>query len=209
MAIILFDFDGVLADTLEDLLDFAREACAQLGFQRNPTPADLDALEMMSFVDYGLQLKLPQKYIDAFVSRCLKMFDQKPHPPKIFPGMERVITEASKRNTLAIVTGNTTSTVKGFLEEYGLQEYIRLVIGVEQKAPRPEKIRSALRELGRIDQTVYMIGDSVSDVRAARETSIKSIAVGWGHQSPSHLLKASPDFLVNSPQELMGLLKNV
>ena len=57
MSIILFDFDGVLADTLDDLLSFAQEACAQLGFPRNPTPADLDALETMSFIDYGRQLK--------------------------------------------------------------------------------------------------------------------------------------------------------
>lgn len=209
MAIILFDFDGVLADTLDDLLSFAREACAQLGFPRNPTPADLDVLETMSFVDYGQQLKLPPQHIDAFVSQCLRMFNQRLRPPEIFEGMGQVVTEAAKSNTIAIVTGNTTPTVEEFLKENNLHEHIRLVIGVEQKGSRPEKIRLVLRKLGQCEEAAYMVGDAVSDIRAARETSIKSIAVGWGHQSPSRLMTEKPDYLVDSPQELLGLLKKI
>jgi phosphoglycolate phosphatase len=209
MAIILFDFDGVLADTLDDLLNFAREVCAQLGFPRNPTPADLDVLETMSFVDYGRQLKLPPQYIDAFVSQCLQMFNQRLRPPEMFEGMGQAIAEAAKSNILAIVTGNTTPTVDVFLKENHLRKYIQLIIGVEQKGSRPEKIRLALRELGQGEEAAYMVGDAVSDIRAARETSIKSIAVGWGHQSPARLMTANPDYLVDSPQELLGLLKKI
>ena len=45
MALILFDYDGVLADTLDDMLNFAQQVCLELGIDRRPTPADLDALE--------------------------------------------------------------------------------------------------------------------------------------------------------------------
>ena len=209
MAIVLFDFDGVLADTLDDLLNFAREACTQLGFPRNPTPADLDALETMSFVDYGRQLKLPEGYIDEFVSLCLQIFNRRPRPPKIFDGMEQVITETAKRNKIAIVTGNTTPTVEAFLEEYGLSEYVSILIGVEQKGSKPEKIRRALNELSQTTETAYMVGDSLSDIRAAKEAGIQSIAASWGHQSPSQLKKAAPDYLVASPKELLDLLKEI
>jgi len=137
------------------------------------------------------------------------MFNQRPQPPKIFEGMEQVVGEAAKHNTMAIITGNTTPTVQAFLEEYGLRKHIKLVIGVEQKVPRPAKIRLALRELGQFEELVYMVGDALSDIRAARETSIKSIAVSWGHQSPSRLMTAGPDYLVDSPQELLELLKKV
>ena len=208
MAIILFDFDGVLADTLEDMLSFAREACKQLGLPRNPTPADLGALETMSFAEYGRQLRLPPQYIDEFVSRCLQMFNQRLHPPRIFEGMKQVVVEVAKSNTIAIITGNTAPTVDGFLIEYDLQEHIRLVIGVEQRGTRPEKIRQALRALAQPEDTAYMVGDAVSDIRAARQAAIKSIAVGWGHQSPSRLIEAKPDYLVKSPQELLHLFIN-
>ena len=209
MAIILFDFDGVLADTLDDLLNFAREVCKQLGLQRHPTPAALDALETMSFTDYGRQLKVPAQQLDEFVNLCLQMFNQKPHPPKIFDGMEQVVAEAAKRNTLAILTGNTTPTVEAFLKQHNLQEHIKLIIGVEHKVSRPEKIGLALKELSQKAESTYMVGDALSDIRAARESGIHSIAVSWGHQSPVRLSTAKPDYLVRSPQELLELLKKL
>jgi len=209
MAILLFDFDGVLADTLDDLLNFAQKACLQLGLKRYPTPADLDALENMSFTDYGHQLKVPARKIDDFVSLCLEMFNQKPNPPKIFDGMEKVIIETAEQHTLAILTGNTTPTVDAFLNQYGLREHIKLIIGVEYNLPRSEKIRYSLKELGQNTEFAYMIGDSLSDIRAAKETGIQSIAVSWGHQSPARLKSGNPDYQVKRPQDLMQLLKRV
>lgn len=204
---LLFDFDGVLADTLEDVLKFGREACAQMGFECNPTPADLDALETMSVQDYGRQLQLPAQYIDEFCSRYLQMFSQRQQPARLFKGMEAVLEQASKQYTIAIVTGNTTATVEAFLKGYGLRKYTKLVVGAEQQVPRAEKIRIALRKLGRVAEPVYMVGDSVSDIRAAMENHVKSIAAGWGHQSPARLKATHPDYLVNSPKELQELLK--
>lgn len=207
MPIILFDFDGVLADTLSDMLNFAQEVCVHLGFPRTPTPADLNALETMSFVEYGRQLKLPPEYIDAFVSHCLHLFNNRPEPPKIFDGMAQVVGTAARHNTLAIVTGNTTPTVEGFLRKYGLREHIRLVIGIEQSGTKTEKIRFALKELSRQGDAAYIVGDAVSDIRAARQAGIKSIAVSWGHQDASRLLGTKPDYLVESPQELLEIFK--
>ena len=207
MSIILFDFDGVLADTLEDMLDFAREACKQLGLPRNPTPADLGALETMSFAEYGRQLRLPSQNIDEFVILCLQRFNQRLQPPRIFDGMKQVVVEAAKSNTIAIITGNTKPVVEMFLKEHGLQKYIRLVIGIEQKGTKPEKIGQALSVLAQPEDVAYMVGDAVSDIRAAREADIKSIAVSWGHQDKSRLLVAKPDYLVESPQELLELFK--
>jgi len=209
MSFILFDFDGVLADTIDDLLNFAKEACAQLGLQRIPTPADLDTLDTMSFVDYGRQLEVPGQQIDQFVHLCLEMFNQRPHPPKIFDGMDRVLAEVAKLHTVAIVTGNTTPTVEAFLERHNLREQVKLIIGVEQKGTRPEKIRRALKELAQKKESTYIIGDSLSDIHAARETGVQSIAVSWGHQSPQRLTRAKPDYLVRSPTELLEILRNV
>ena len=206
MAIILFDFDGVLADTMEDMLNFARASCEQMGLPRTPTPADLDALETMSFVDYGKQLKLPSNHIEEFVSRCLEMFEQRTKSPKIFDGIAQVVIQTAENHTIGIITGNTAQTVENFLKENRLQDCIKLIIGVEQPGSKPEKIRRALQEIGRPGSTAYMIGDSASDIFAARLASIKSIAVGWGHQSISKLIQANPDYLVKTPRELQELL---
>ncbi len=52
-----------------------------------------------------------------------------------------------------------------------------------------------------------MVGDSLSDVLAAKEASVTSIAVTWGHQSLENLLRAKPDFVVSSPQDLIQIIE--
>src|SRR3990170_4982678 len=84
----LFDYDGVLADTLADMLRFAGETCAEMGHPRTPTAADLDDLETMSFVDYGLRLGIPADRAQEFARRTTTSI-----PEKIASGS----TLASKR----------------------------------------------------------------------------------------------------------------
>jgi phosphoglycolate phosphatase len=206
VTLILFDFDGVLADTLDDMLSFARDICTELGIQRIPTPADLASLETMSFVEYGRQLGVPLHLLDKFTDGCFKRFGQRSGPPKIFDGMKQVVRQLSKNNTIAIVTGNTTQTVENFLDAHGLHGCVRAIFAVDQPGSKPEKILSARRQLAKQGDTTYLVGDSASDIRAARDASVKSIAVSWGHQSLIKLMDAKPDYLVQSPRELLELL---
>jgi len=206
VTLIIFDFDGVLADTLDDMLRFALDTCVELGIQRIPTPADLASLETMSFVEYGRQLGVPSHLLDKFTDGCFKRFGQRSRPPKIFDGMKQVVEQLSRNNTIAVVTGNTTQTVENFLDAHGLRGCVRGIFAVDQPGSKPEKIQSASRQLAKQGDVTYVVGDAVSDIRAARDASVKSIAVGWGHQSLSKLMDAKPDYLVHSPQELLELL---
>ena len=207
MALILFDFDGVLADTLDDMLNFAQVVCAELGFDRIPTPADLDTLETMSFVEYGKQLGIPPHLAHEFASRCLQRFIEKPHPPKIFAGMAQVIEQLSARHTLAIVTGNTTRAVENFLSENNIRQYINMVFAVDQPGSKVEKIQKAKSQLATENDAVYYVGDAVSDIHAARQAAVKSVAVGWGHQSLGKLVNVQPDHIVHTPREIIALFE--
>jgi phosphoglycolate phosphatase len=61
---------------------------------------------------------------------------------------------------------------------------------------------SAKMQFAKDNENIYIVGDSLSDIRAAKETGIKSIAVSWGHQSMKKLSSAEPDHIVHSPREL-------
>jgi len=69
-----------------------------------------------------------------------------------------------------------------------------------------EKILRAQNQLAAESKSVWMIGDSGSDIRAAKEASVQSIAVSWGHQSAEVLTRAEPDYLVHSPEELLKVI---
>ena len=208
MALILFDFDGVLADTLGDLLQFGQEVCDELGVRHMATPDDLDSLEIMSFATYGRQLEVPEEFVDEFVRRCLKKFVQKQYPIRMFDGMRQVIVELSVHHAIGIVTGNTTRAVENFLLENNIQQYISATFAVDLPGSKTEKILMAKGHLVKNSEEVYYIGDSVSDIHAARNVSVKSIAVSWGHQSLSKLTNAKPDFIVHSPRELLEVFVN-
>ncbi len=207
MSLILFDFDGVLADTLGDLLQFGQEVCDELGVKHIATQDDLNSLEVMSFATYGIQLEVPAHLVDEFVRRCLERFAEKKSPPAIFDGLAEVVHKLALKNDLAVVTGNSTQNVNAFLAEHGIVDCIRAVYGVDQPGSKVQKISLAREQFsaGMKRDSVFMVGDSLSDIRAAKEASIQSVAVAWGHQSLSRLMSGEPDHVVHSPQELLEL----
>ena len=205
MALVIFDYDGVLADTLDDLIRFGQEACNQLGVQHVVTKDDLSNLEVMSFATYGRACEVPEPLIDEFVKISLNLFAEKESPPAIFDGVSQVIQHLSAHHKLAIVTTNSSQNVNMFLTQYSLDNLVHAVYGVDTPGSKAEKISLARDRF--LEESVFMIGDALSDVRAAKEAGVISIAVTWGHQSLETLQRGEPDYVINSPQELIGLIE--
>jgi phosphoglycolate phosphatase len=205
MSLILFDFDGVLADTLADMLRFAQEVCEELGVKHPVVQTDLSELEVMSFTTFGRACEVPEHLVDEFVRRCMGKFAEKKTPPALFNGLGEVMVKLAESHTLAVVTGNTGGNVRAFLEEHGLEGCVRAVYGVDMPGSKVDKILMAKSQFAAEGEEVFMIGDSVSDIRAAREVGVRSIAVSWGHQSMERLLEAEPDHVVYRPEEIIAL----
>jgi phosphoglycolate phosphatase len=209
MSLILLDFDGVLADTLADMLCFAQQVCDELGVKHTVVQTDLSELEVMSFATFGQACGTPEDLVDEFVRRCTGKFAEKKSPPAIFDGLGKVLRELAESHLLAVVTGNTEGNVCAFLKHHGLEDCVRAVYGVEMPGSKAEKILMARRQFARDGEAVFMVGDSLSDIRAARQADVKSIAVGWGHQSLEKLVGERPDYVVHLPQELFEITKTV
>ena len=208
MSLILFDFDGVLADTLDDLLQFGQEICDELGVKHTATANDLSSLEVMSFATYGRQLEVPEALIDEFVHRSLQKVAAKKSPPAIFAGLADVVRTLSAGHVLGIVTTNSARNVNLFLAEHGLENCFRVIHGIDSPGSKTEKILKARMQFSGQSEDTFMIGDSLSDMRSAKEASVQSVAVGWGHQSLERLVTAEPDFTVHAPMELLKMFEN-
>jgi phosphoglycolate phosphatase len=209
MSLILFDFDGVLADTLADMLRFAQEVCDELGVKHTVVQTDLSELEVMSFATFGRACETPEDLVDEFVRRCTRKFAEKKSPPAIFDGIGEVMRKLAESHTLAVVTGSTGGVVRAFLVEHGLEGCIRAIYGLDMPGSKVEKILMAKRQFAAEGEAVLMVGDSLSDVRAAKAAGVKSIAVSWGHQSVGKLVGAAPDFVIRLPEELIEITESV
>jgi phosphoglycolate phosphatase len=209
MALIIFDYDGVLADTLDDLLQFGQAACNQLGVKHIVTKDDLANLEVMSFATYGRTCEVPEHLVDEFVKICLNFFVEKKSPPAIFAGLSNVIRHLSVNHSIAIVTTNSSQNVNAFLVKHGLDGLIHAVYGVDSPGSKAQKISMARNRLleNRKQESVFMVGDSLSDVLAAKEASVSSVAVTWGHQSLENLLRGNPDYVVSYPHDLIQVIE--
>jgi phosphoglycolate phosphatase len=170
---------------------------------------DLSELEVMSFATFGRACRMPEDLVDEFVRRCTGKFAEKNSPPAIFNGLGEVVRKLAEFHTLAVVTGNTEENVCAFLEEHGLEGCVRAVYGVDMPGSKAEKILMAKSQFAAQGEAVFMVGDSLSDIRAARQAGVKSIAVSWGHQSVGRLVGAVPDYVVRLPEELIELTKSM
>ena len=209
MSLILFDFDGVLADTLADMLRFAQEVCDELGVKHTVVQTDLSELEVMSFATFGRACETPEDLVDEFVRRCTGKFAEKKSPPAIFDGMGEVLRKLAESHELAVVTGSTGGIVRAFLVEHGLEGCVRAVYGLDMPGSKVEKILRAKGQFAAEGEAVFMVGDSCSDIRAAKAAGIKSIAVSWGHQSVGKLVGAAPDHVIYLPEELIEITESV
>jgi len=206
MSLIIFDFDGVLADSLSDMLEFAQQTCNEMGVDHTVIPTDLSNLDVMSFATFGIACGVPMELTGEFVRRCTKKFAEKKTPPAMFDGLSDVIQKLSADNTLAVVTGNTTENVKSFLSHHGLQDCFHAIYGVDIPGTKVEKIKLVIDRLDAGNEAVLFIGDSLSDIHAARAANVRSIAVGWGHQTLEMLMRGKPDVIIHKPSEIFDYL---
>jgi len=205
--VFIFDFDGVLADTRELMLRHAEAVCAQLGRPCRATAADLEALDPMNFTELGRKLGIPEEQVEEFTRRNIELFAAVQEPLAIFPGMADALAHLSALGRTAVVTSNGVQVVRKFLAHHGLGEYVELLLGQEDPGTRAEKIACLAGALGAPGSAVYVIGDSVSDIRAARQAGVRSVAVTWGHQSKAKLLSLAPDHLVERPAALLDIFR--
>jgi phosphoglycolate phosphatase-like HAD superfamily hydrolase len=203
--IIIFDFDGVIADSLSPMLSYAGQVCQELGYPCNPTPGDLEILEQMEFSEFGRQLGVPEALIDKFVNRNFELFSEREEPLAIKSGIKSVIEKLSNRAFLGLVTGNSCKVVEKFQDAHGLNNAFQIILAAEDNGSRVAKILKVISLSGGPKIEAYMIGDAVSDIRAARQAGIISVVVGWGHQTTKKLSEEKPDFLVDRPEDLLTL----
>ncbi|NJD59330.1 MAG: HAD family hydrolase, partial [Anaerolineae bacterium] len=156
MSLVIFDFDGVLADTLADMLLFAQEVCDELGVIHTVVQRDLSELEVMSFATFGRACEIPENLVDEFVRKCTEKFAEKKSPPAIFDRLGEVVRKLAASHVLAVVTGNSERNVRVFLEEHGLEACVRAVYGVDMPGSKVEKILMAKSQFAAGGEAVFM-----------------------------------------------------
>lgn len=204
------DFDGVIADTFGHLLALCRAAQAEVGAGRPPVADDLRTLENLTFAGLAQRLEIPDTSVPLFVESAFALQQRTACQVNFFDGMRELLLAMREVANIAIITSSCADVVRDHLKDHGLGSTVATVTGGESGQTKEEAIRANMAHFSSLPQQTFMVGDAVSDIRQGRLAGVRTIAVSWGFHARPMLVKESPDYLADSPTELLGiLLKNL
>ena len=130
----------------------------------------------------------------------------------VFPSTIPVLTGLRARGLRLGAVTSRKMTARRTLELTGLMPFLDGVVtgdDVTLHKPDPEGIMKVLAELGAKPSNSIMIGDTASDIKAARNAGLRSVGVTYGFYSPSDFTAFPPDYIIDDLSELCALLETV
>ena len=204
MGLVMFDYDGVIVDSFEQVCSDFIKACSAYGFAIDEEGFNClhdDNCYKAMKEQYGLS----EGVIDAILQEYEEIA-KKNLNLRVFEGMREAIKKIAEKHTVVVITSNISANVREVLHNNGITEF-EDVVGAEKEKSKIKKIRRAM-EMYPSDISYY-IGDTAGDMIEGREAGAKTIAVTWGWHSADRLKKTEPDYLINTPEELAALLCGV
>lgn len=211
--LILYDLDGTLVDTSQDIVQAMNHLFGKLGVP--PIPPR----EIVKAVGIGVR---------ELVSRCLKTNDPGTlekavsiyrayyaqhllDKSRLYPGVAEAL-EFFKERRQVVLTNKPNPYSREILEGLGVAHYFCEIIAGDTEYPRkpdPTAILSLMEKYGMDRQGTLFVGDSAVDVQAGRNAGVQTIIVRHGFTDFEELLAAKPDLLIDNFKELIALVGKV
>lgn len=201
-----FDFDGVIADTFNELLALCQNAQAAVNAGRPVVASDLRTLENLTFHGLAELLAIPEHIVPEFLDTTFRMQQVRRQDVQFFHGMKELLLQLGHAGEVAIITASATETVERYLDAHGVAGAVSTVCGGESGKDKKESIIDNMQRFQIGCDDCYMVGDAVSDIRHGKGAGVTTIAVSWGFHARELLVRESPDYLVDNPEELQALL---
>ena len=209
---VIFDLDGTLLNTLDDLRDSLNEVLISKGY----VPRTLE--EVRRFVGNGVQnlirRSVPEECSDEMVTQIMAEFKENykhnmQNKTRPYNGIMELLLDLYRYNyKIAIVSNKYDAAVKELARTY-FGNLIPVAIGETseiKRKPAPDSIFTAVKELGSSLSSTILVGDSETDVQTAKNAGIPCIGVTWGFRCREVLRREGADYLIDTPKELLTLI---
>jgi len=218
---VIFDADGTLIDSKEDIAVAANYAMKVMG--RPPLPHE----QIYRYVGHGgLALVAsalrggepvthPDPELAQAAEEALKHFIAyyNEHPvdhTRLFPGVAEVLAELSRRGKqLAVATNKDAAVTRLVLQKLAAESYFPIILGhgnAPRLKPDPAIIHEILQAYGVPPAAAVMVGDSEVDVQTGHNARIATIGLTYGHGGRAALERAGADWVVDDVRDRMALL---
>jgi phosphoglycolate phosphatase len=206
MKLFLFDFDGVLVDSL-DVYEKTVTDC----LKKINQPLTRGREEFLELFEGNFYESLVKKGVDLneFMKASVDILAQVNFKDiKPIAAVVPVVRKLHKNHTLIVVSSNESSSIKEALELFHYNGYFREILGSDFMLSKKEKILYAIKKDHVAPQDIYYIGDTTGDIKEGKQAGVKTVGVTWGWHSKEKMASAKPDYLFDTPQELLQLNEN-
>ena len=207
---ILFDLDGTLLDTLEDLLDATNYALKVHGYPARTLK------ELRRFVGNGaynqMRLSVPEGTGDREIQQVLDTY--KPYytancqiKTRPYAGIPEALAVLKEKYPVAIVSNKPDAAVKALCADYFPGMYALGETADCPRKPAADMVFKAMKAIG-VDSCVY-VGDSEVDVLTAKNAGVPCVAVTWGFRDREDLEQAGAERFCGRTKELVRIIEDI
>ncbi len=209
---IIFDLDGTLLDTLDDLADSCNMMLKTLGYPI------LKEEDIKGFVGNGIsrlvELALPKgkenPNFEKAVSLMKKIYETNCTNKTLpYPGIKELLSELFNRKIgIGIVSNKPDAQVKSLASFY-FPSIVQVAIGDSEgrkRKPAPDSVLEAIHLLGGDEKETLYVGDSEVDILTSKNAGLRCISVTWGFRSKEVLLENGAETLIDSPLRILDFL---
>ena len=209
---IIFDLDGTLLNSLEDLRVSVNYAL--YGFKYPKQTLDMVRRNVGNGIEKLMERSLPDGKDNVNYEVCLEIFKEhykthmsintKPYPHII----ETLAALKSRGYKLAVVSNKFDAAVKPLCQKY-FKSLIDVAIGQSKdtkKKPAPDTVYMALDELESSAETSIYVGDSEVDIQTAKNSGMDCISVSWGFKTKEFLKQNGASVIIDTPLEIFNYI---
>jgi len=192
--LIIFDFDGTLADTFHWFISVINKVAEKYKFRKIKI-SEVETLRGYSAKKVIKHLKIPFWKIPIIANHMRALMAKDISKIVLFEGVDGLLQQLSNKGVrLAVVSSNSYDNISQILgtENMALIDYIECGVSIFGKTA---KLRKIIMKSGVKDNESIFIGDEVRDIEAAKNINIASGAVSWGYNRIEKLIEQFPDRL--------------
>lgn len=211
---IIFDLDGTLLDTLDDLHDSVNAALGDMGFPLRTREevrsfvGEGYTLLMTRALPYGTQRETIDRAAELFRGIYFSNLRKRTRPYEGIPELLKTLKDRGIRT--GVVSNKLDEAVKESCRHF-FGTAIDYALGdnpLGRRKPEPDNVFAVMKLLGaEPDRTLY-VGDSDVDARTAKKAGLPMVGVDWGFRSRETLIKAGTGHVISRPEELLHYLED-
>ncbi|WAC21647.1 HAD hydrolase-like protein [Luteolibacter sp. SL250] len=202
---IIFDFDGTIADTMEEGRRIFNEIGPAYGIRQ------IDREEMEGFRSYTInqfieEMKIPKTKIPFFIAKGTLAMRRSIAGLPLIAGVGEVLPALRARvDRFGILTSNAVDNVELFLDSHGIRGLFDFVSSTSKLTGKSRHLNATRKQYGLKTEEMLYVGDEVRDLQAAKKAGIPCAGVTWGFNTRERLAAEHPDHLLDNPAEFLAL----